>query len=507
MNWRGLVLSALLITGPALSQEQSPLVELTNAYLNLAAALEKNNQHAQAIPLYQQVLTLDPHCFNAYQKLADIYRHLEQLEHAITPLKKALSLQPNNVHIMMDLANTLNLIDRPHEALELYQTIIEKHPGAISALYNFGYTLKKMGHYDRAQEIYLQVLAKKPDYAHAHFSLASIYLINGDFQRGFDEYEWRWNAYNETGKRFNCPVWEGQDLTNKTLIVYAEQGLGDTLQFMRFIKHMHTTHPSTKIIVEAQEPLTTLLKLQPYLPHVVSRNENAPYADYQIAMLSLPRLLKTRMNTIPADMPYITPDKKLSDTWKIKLAQDPNIKVGICWQGNAQYTTQALRRAVASKSLALEQFAPLAAIPGVSLYVLQRINGTDQIDQCSFKEKLHTFDSSFDNQHGRFMDSAAVIPHLDLVISVDTGLCHLAGALNTPTWILLPNPNDWRWFLNRDDSPWYPSVRLFRQPTPGDWDNLIQQVTNALQTKIVKKIPLNADNKPDYVKKFMLSLH
>jgi hypothetical protein len=200
--------------------------------------------------------------------------------------------------------------------------------------------------------------------------------------------------------------------------------------------------------------------------------------------MSLPYVLKTRMNSIPADIPYITPDAERLAFWKEKLAHDNNLKIGICWQGNARYSTQALRRAVAAKSLPLQAYKPLTEIPGVSIYSLQQVDGFDQIATCDFKDKLICFDEAFDKSHGAFMDSAAVIQQLDLIISVDTSVCHLAGAMGVPTWILLPTPTDWRWLRNRSDSPWYPSVRLFHKPTAGDWHTPMQAIVAAIKERM-----------------------
>jgi hypothetical protein len=384
------------------------------------------------------------------------------------------------MQLSMDLANTLNMLNYNEESLNLYEQIVEQHPNTASALYNFGFTLKKMGHLERAMTVYHQVLAKNPNHAPTHFSLSSIYLTLGDFERGWPAYEWRWKAYNETPKTFAKPTWSGQDLTDQILFVHAEQGLGDTIQFVRYLKLLKKKYPTVCIILQSQDPLITLLSHQPYIDRVISRRESPRHFDYHIALMSLPYALQTRLETIPCDIPYIELPQQLVDVWQTKLAADTNFKVGICWQGNARYSTQALRRAVAFKSVQLNQFAPLFTIPGVSIYSLQRIDGTEQIADCPFKNRLITFDAPFDQQHGRFMDTAAVMKQLDLVISVDTGICHLAGAFNIPTWILLPEPADWRWLLDRVDSPWYPSVRLFRQTKAQDWDSVIQKITYEL---------------------------
>ena len=468
------------------------------AYTHLGAMYEKINKHHDAVEPYKKAVELNPNSFDNQHQLGNILRHVELLDQAIEPYRKALEYQPRNIHIMMDLANILNMLNRNEESLELYKNIVEINPNAVSALYNFGFTLKKVGQLERALEVYQQVLSKKPDYAPAHFSLSSIYLTLGNLEEGWKEYEWRWKNYNEDAKKFNCPLWEGKDLTNKTLLVYTEQGLGDTLQFVRYLKLLKDRFTNLTIVLHAQTPLIPLLKHQPYIDQLFTGSGQAAKVNYQIPLMSLPRICKTTLESIPADIPYIQADESLVQSWKEKLASDTNLKVGICWQGNARYRTQSLRRAVAAKSLQLPLFEPLFNIEGISIYSLQRVDGDDQVRGCSFANKLIVFDESFDQQNGRFMDTAAVIENLDLIVSVDTSICHLAGALGKPTWIILPFPADWRWLRNRTDSPWYPTARLFQQKTAGQWEPVIQQIVQELQTALDGK---NSFTQPQTIKK------
>lgn len=455
-----------------------------NAHLYAGAAYEKTNQIIAAITAFHKATRMDPTLFEAWHQLGSLYRHIERLEDAVPAYRKAMKLRPQSAHVIMDLANTLNMLNHNDEALELYKTIIEQNPSALSALYNFGFTLKKMGKLKEALQIYQEVLSKKPDYAPVHFSLSSIYLTLGDFERGLPEYEWRWKAYNETKQRDAIPLWNGEQLTGKTLLVCAEQGLGDTLQFVRYLKLLKAKYPHIKLVLETQSALAPLLRLQPYIDHVIARNTQRPRCDYQIPLMSIPLQVQTRLETIPADIPYIAADEERIAFWKEKLSTDSNFKIGICWQGNARYATLALRKAVAAKSLDLQSLKPLSELDGVSIYCLQQVDGLDQVTDCDFTDKLIFFDTEFDSKYGSFMDSAAVIQQLDLVISVDTAPCHLAAAMNIPTWIMLPFPADWRWLLERSDSPWYPTVRLFRQPSAGDWNTPLSEMLSELKKKL-----------------------
>ena len=191
---------------------------------------------------------------------------------------------------------------------------------------------------------------------------------------------------------------------------------------------------------------------------------------------------------VDAEIPYLHADEKLTAEWKQKLAKDKNFKIGICWQGNDNYATPLLRATVAQKSVHPKEFAPICQLPGVSLYSLQKTTGTDQLKELPNGMHIITFDGDFDQSNGRFMDTAAVIKNLDLVITVDTSISHLSSGLGTPTWIMLPNPSDWRWMMDRNDSPWYPNVtRLFKQPTPGDWQSMIKEVAVELKKHIAGK--------------------
>ena len=457
------------------------------AHFNLAAIYEKLNKHESAISEYQNAVAIDPQSFEAYHHLGIAFRQLEKLEEAIDAYRKAVALQPKNIHLLMELANALNIANHNHEALEIYEKILEINPNVISALYNFGFTLKKIGNLERALDVYDHVLAKKADYAPARFRRSTICLALGDFEQGWQEYEWRWKAYSQDAKKFNLPLWEGEDLTNRTLLVFAEQGLGDTIQFVRYLQLLKEKYSPIQIILESQDPLVTLLEIQPYIDRVTSRHEQPPPCDYQIPLMSLPRIMQTTLETIPGNTPYIAAAPHLIEFWRKRLAADTNFKIGICWQGNAQYSTQSLRHAVAAKSIPLKLFAPLCDLEGVSVYSLQRIDGTEQISDCGFTDKLLVFDKTFDQLHGRFMDSAAVIKNLDLVISVDTGVCHLAGALNTQTWVLLPFPADWRWLQNYTDSPWYPTVRLFGQKDSEQWEPVMNRVVCEVQNLLTNK--------------------
>jgi len=401
--------------------------------------------------------------------------------------RHALNCNPNHVGLMVELANMLNILGQYDEALELYIHALEINPNLHVALYNFGFTLKKLGRIQESIAIQKRTIEQKPDYANAHFSLSLSYLTLGNFKRGWQEYEWRWATYNESPKKFDCPVWNGSNPAGKTILLYAEQGLGDTFQFVRYAKVLK--EKGATVILQTQNALATLFEQCPYIDTVIKRTHPAaPAADFHTALMSLPLLCKTELHSVPADIPYLYADQALVNYWHKKLANDPHFKIGLCWQGNMQYPTASLRRTVAEKSIPVNYFGPISQLQGVSLYSLQKINGTKQLDTLDNTLVIQTFGPDFDESNGRFMDTAAIMKNLDLVITVDTAIAHLAGALGTPVWVLLPQIADWRWMLERTDSPWYPTMHLFRQDESGNWEALIERIVQELQSIIPQSI-------------------
>lgn len=448
------------------------------AYQQLVLVLIKENKHKEALVYAKKALDLEPHDFETLWRTGQCYRQLDKFEESVPYFRKAVELDSKNIHAILDLANILNMVEETDEAIVWYQRILEINPKINEALYNLGFTLKKQGHIKEAMEIYHKLLELKPNYAQPHFSLSLSYLTLGDWDKGWKEYEWRWAAYNETPRKLKQPTWEGQDLQGKTILLYAEQGLGDSIQFIRYAKLLK--EKGATVFFDVQKPLKQILSLCPYIDKVYGPGDTLPSFDYQIPLMSLPMVFKTTIETTPHEIPYLYADSKLIEYWKEKLSHDKNFKIGICWQGNANYSTQFLRKTVAAKSMHVREFAPIAQLKGVSVYSLQKVNGADQIKELDPSITIHTFGDDFDEKHGRFMDTAAVIKNLDLVITIDTSISHFAAALGVPTWILLPEPADWRWMLNTNKTPWYPNVRLFRQPKMNDWKSSIQDVITAL---------------------------
>lgn len=453
--------------------------EVAQAYVDLAQSFLKNKKYLQAIITYEHALTLTPHNALLHWECGNVYKEINAVEQAIELYKIALALDPAHINIRFSLANALVIADHPEQAFEHYRSILEQHPSLHCVLYNYGFALKKAGYILDAITTYKQVLSIDPNYEHAHFSMGLSYLMLGDFEHGWPEYEWR----EKPKKRAilnDHKAWTGeQSLTDKTILLMAEQGLGDTFQFIRYAQLLKTQGAPT-IICQVQPPLMSILSRCPYIDRLISQTTSIDdlVFDYHIQLLSLPYRCNTTLDTIPGTLPYLYADPDLVAEWGNRLSHDQTFKIGICWHGNAQYATQSLQRAVAAKSITPAHFEPVASIQGITLYNLQKINGLEDLSTLGFC--IQDFGPDLDTTNGRFMDTAAIMKNMDLIITVDTSIAHLAGGLGVPVWVLLPYPADWRWMMNRSDTPWYPTMRLFRQTSPGDWATVFEQVTQAL---------------------------
>ncbi len=456
-------------------------------YLELAKFYAEKSDKEKALAYYEKTIAVSSGMDSA--RLADIHinagnilREKDSFDAALKHYAQALQLHPTHLTALMELGNTLNMLDRDPESITLYMRVLELKPDMVSALHNFGFTLKKMGRYEDAIKVFRKLLEITPNYGLGHFNLAATLLTIGNFKEGWSEYEWRWQAYGESPKRFSQPLWDGADIAGKKILIYSEQGLGDTFEFIRYAQILK--EKGAHVIFETQAAAADILRLCKYIDQVVVRNQPLPQFDYQVPLMSLPLILGTTIETVPNNIPYLHADAKLIDYWKQRLSSDKNFKIGICWHGNGNYPTQALRRAVAAKSVPLNLFASLAKIPNVSVYSLQQVDGLNQLNELDPSIAIHQFSGDFDKTHGRFMDTAAVMKNLDLVVSVDTSIIHLAGGLDVNAFLILPTPADWRWIVDRQDSPWYPKIRIFQQETPGEWGPVIQRIKNTVESLV-----------------------
>lgn len=355
---------------------------------------------------------------------------------------------------------------------------IETNPQDPQTLLSFGFILKKLNRYQEAIAIYEHARPFIAQRSTIERALSGAYLALGDFERGWPAYEYRWvnpPDYNQELKQYLA---QGGSLRNKIVVLKTEYGLGDTLHFVRYAKLLKDT--GAHVILECQKTLIPLLSLCPYIDEIHPQGSVIP-AHFFALLMSMPLILDTRINSIPNTIPYLYADQALIQSWKTTL-NNSHFKIGICWQADPHTNShQTVIADAQAKSIPLADLAPLAHLENVQLYSLQKVNGLEQLD--SHTNSIINF-PDLDTAHGPFMDTAAIIKNLDLIITIDTSIAHLAGGLGVPCWLLLNSGADWRWMAHRDDSPWYPTMRLFRQKKPDDWNPVIEEVITALRKKV-----------------------
>ena len=322
----------------------------------------------------------------------------------------------------------------------------------------------------------------QPDFPDAHRNRASAYLLRGDFDLGWAEYEWRFTEDDIPHPSFSQPLWDGSELHGKTILLHAEQGLGDTLQFIRYAALVKQR--CGRVVVECQSPIMRLVATVAGIDHLVARGADLPSFDAQIPLLSLPRVFRTSVATIPADIPYMHAEPPLVECWRQELGHIQGLKVGIAWQGNRHYHHDEKR------SIPLKNFEPLGRVAGVHFISLQKGWGSEQLRDVAARWPVIDLEARLGSDAESFANIAAVMKHLDLVITCDTAIGHLAGALGVPVWVALPFAPDWRWLIKREDSPWYPTLRLFRQSRIGAWGDVIDLM--AVELKALKAPPQTA---------------
>jgi len=360
-----------------------------------------------------------------------------------------------------------------HEATLCYKKALEIDPDHAKALYNLGTILKEDGKLDEAEACYRKLLKIILDYAEGKQNLGIILLLKGELKEGFELYESRWQA-SKLEPRFSGTPWEGQSLKSKTILLCAEQGIGDTIQFVRYAPHVKAL--GCKVILAAQPNLTGVLSNIEGVDQVISYDTNAPSHDYHTMLLSLPHIFKTTLDTIPNTTPYVSADTNSLNKWKSIFNNTPNFKVGLVWTGNPKNANDKRR------SLSIETLIPLLNIRGIKFFSLQMGEKSKELNLFGLNNRITDLSPDLKDT----WDTAAAISLMDLIISVDTSVGHLSGAIARHTWLMLPFAPDWRWMLKREDTPWYPTVRLFRQPEPGDWGTVVEKIKREL-TQIVKE--------------------
>ncbi len=423
----------------------------------------------QALESYDKALAIKPDYADALTNRGIALFELECPEQALESYDRALTIKPDYAEALTNRGNALRELNRPEQALESYDRALTIKPGYAEALTNRGNTLLELKRPEQALKSYDRALTIKPDYAEAHWNESLCRLLMGDFTLGWQKYEWRWKMefLKSNVRNFKQPLWLGkEELKNKTILLYSEQGLGDTLQFCRYVGQV--AELGAKVILEVPLPLKALLKNLAGVTTILSTGENLPDFDYHCPLLSLPLAFKTDMGTI-TNSSYLKCDQHKIEEWEPRLDKSNKKRIGLVWSGNQSHKNDR------NRSIALDEFKGFVD-DRADLYCLQK---ELRSENKAILEHTHNI-KFFGDQLKDFTDTAALVELMDLVITVDTSVAHLAGAMGKEVWILLPFNPDWRWLLDRSDSPWYQSAKLFRQPSIGDWNSVILDVKTAL---------------------------
>jgi tetratricopeptide (TPR) repeat protein len=407
------------------------------------------------------------------------------LEAALVSWQQVQAAHPESAAAHTNVGALCNRLGRFDEALARCDQAVRLEPRLVEALNNRGAALRALGRLEEALTSFDTALHIKPEYADAHLGRAYTLLLAGRLAEGWAELEWRCRCpdFGQPSAPGPQPTWDGSPLRGRTLLLRAEQGLGDTLQFNRFAPLIRQQCGPGQIVVEAQPSLLPLLRSCPGVDQVIPQGGMRPLFHVHAFLLSLPGLLGTRLDSIPASVPYLAVEERLAAHWHTVLGSLPGFKIGIVWQGQSGNLMDRVR------SVALAEFAPLAELEGVHLIGLQVGPGNEQLTGSLFP--VTDLGARFD--HVSFADVAAVVRNVDLVITVDTALAHLAGALAKPVWLALAFSPDWRWLLGREDTPWYPTMRLFRQSRPGDWAGVFVRMREVLRPLVREQAATTAD--------------
>jgi hypothetical protein len=440
------------------------------AYFNLGLVYQEQLEFLQALVNFEKVIAIDPQYEAAFYHAGNALLVLGQLEIGLGFLDRALQLNPESTMAHTSRANALKCLWRIDEALDSYATAIALRPDYHEPYCKRGILLQALKRLDEAMADYQQAIDLKPDFANAYWNKGLLKILTGQFAEGWQLYEWRWQ---DTGKlqarSYPQPLWLGDaDLNGKTLLIFPEQGFGDIIQFCRYLPLLDAL--GANIIFEVPAGLLTLLGTLPGRFQLVERGSTLPEFDLYCPIMSLALAFKTTLNTIPASVPYLFADDLHQAKWQQRLGEKTAFRVGLVWSGSKAHPDDR------NRSMSLPMLSALLELP-VEFHCLQKeIHGEDQA-QLAALPQIHTHSEALAD----FADTAALLNAMDLIISVDTSVAHLAGAMAKPVWILLPYAPDYRWMLDRTDSPWYPTATLFRQPAPQDWAAVMGQVVEQLQ--------------------------
>ncbi|MCA9124463.1 MAG: tetratricopeptide repeat protein [Planctomycetaceae bacterium] len=452
--------------------------DYADAIANLAESLHERGDFGSAIECYERLCDLTPDNAAAFNNLGVSLHYACRIEEAIASYEKAIVLNPGYAEAFNNLGRAFRDTNDLTRAELAYRKSVALNSDLVEAFAGLASVLDDAQRYDEAMVYFDHAVKMAPDNAEARFSRSLALLRQGDFNRGWREYEWRWQTKQLQTRKLPVELWQGDPLLGRTVLIHAEQGLGDTIQFARYLPMVKERGGT--VILACDERLRLLLKRVEGVDQIVSLGRPMPQFDVHAPLLSLPHLFHTSLLNIPGTKPYLTADDQLTVQWQKCLFEHRGFRVGVCWQGNSNHRRDVFR------SIPREHFSSLLNVDNVKLISLQYRSEPTLVDIPS-SDRIIDLSKSLDVRSGPFMDTAAVIENLDLVISCDTAVAHLAGALGVPVWLALDHAADWRWMQGRTDSPWYPTMRLFRQESPGDWEGVFNTMCDSLRQEVADR--------------------
>ncbi len=444
--------------------------KFAKAINNIGVVLYKQKKYEQAIEIFKIALKTDPEYFELYSNMGACYNKIKKYDEAIESLNIAIEKNPKNAGAYTNLGNVYNKLFDYKTAAKMHEKSIELDPNGSNAYSNVGTSYKYLGQIKKSIDSYKKAIELDPNFVNAHFDLSTMYLAKGDYKLGFDEYEWRFRKEEmiphiiKNKDIFSKPMFTGkEELSNKTILLHSEQGFGDSIQFIRFLSEFKKKFPC-KIAVKCRDELKELFKCISEIDVLTHRNEPTPDFDYHLPIMSMPKLLGLKSNKdLSKQTPYLFANK--DKEFDIKSTKG-HLNIGICW--SASITGESYD----GKVFDLEYFEPFLSNPKITVYSLQVGDGSEDIKRLGFQNKIIDLTDKLTD----FSKTASLMNELDLVISSDTSVAHLAGALNKPVWIPLQKVPDWRWQNKGEISAWYPSAKLFRQKTARSWDSVFQSI-------------------------------
>jgi Tfp pilus assembly protein PilF len=433
---------------------------------NLGCAWLRVGRVEKAIEFFQRAITARPDYAQAFSNLGDAWLKMGEAAKAEANCRRALEIEPNRVDAHSNLGNALREVGRIDEAVQEYRQALAYDSRNPDLLNNLGNALIALREYERAEECFRHALSAQPENGPAHWYLALLRLLTGDYERGFELYEWRRKVPGlGAGAALTQPLWDGSPLNGRRILIHFEQAFGDVIQCARYVPKV--AERGGQVVLAVPMELYRLMLSLPSVEKVIKLSDPLPSFDVHCPIMSLPFVFRTRLDTIPANVPYLSCDQALKQKWGACVPKDDRVKVGVAWSGR--------RRPDPLRAVPPGELLPLTNVQGCWFCSVQKslVGSATELPLADFSHNLHDF-----------AETAALIGNLDVIITIDTGVAHLAGAMGKPVWLLLKDVPDWRWLLDRADSPWYPTMKLFRQSVRGSWKEPIDQIVAELRALV-----------------------